>query len=93
MEQTKLMIQTELMVWTQTYGTDMDSWYRHGHIVQTWTHGIDMDSWYWQRLMICTKTYGVDNTDGIDLNSWYSIHTPESHTYERAKCCPYAGLF
>ena len=62
-------------------------------MVQTWTHVIDMDSWYWQRLMICTWTYGIDNTHGIVLNSWYSIRTSESHTYERAECCPYAGLF
>ena len=27
------------------------------------------------------------------MESWYSIGTPESHTYERAKCCPYAGFF
>ena len=43
--------------------------------------------------MICIRTYGIDNTHGIDLNWWYSIHTSESHTYKRAECCPYAGLF
>ena len=36
--------------------------------------------------------HGIDNTHGIDLNSWYSIDTPESHMYERAECCPYAGF-
>ena len=77
-----------LMVQTWTHGKDM------GHMGQTWTHCIDMDSWYWQRLMLCTQTYGIDNTHGIDLSSWYnSIGTPESHTYERAECCPSAGLF
>ena len=30
---------------------------------------------------------------GIDLDSWYSISTLESHTYKRAECCPYAGFF
>ena len=49
-----------------------------------------MDSWYWQRLMVWTWTYGIDNTHGIELNLWYSIDTPESHTY---KCCLYAGFF
>ena len=36
---------------------------------------------------------GIDNTHGIDLNSWYSIGTPESHMYERAECYPYAEFF
>ena len=35
----------------------------------------------------------MDNTHGINLNSWYSIDTPESHTYERAECYPYTGFF
>ena len=35
----------------------------------------------------------MDNTRGIDLGSWYRIGTPESHTYERAECYPYAGFF
>ena len=39
-----------------------------------------MDSWYWK-------------THGIDSDSWYIIGTPESHTYERAECYPYAGFF
>ena len=46
MVQTKLMVWTKPMVQTQTCGTDMDSWYRHGQMVQTWTHGIDLKSWY-----------------------------------------------
>ena len=87
------MVQTWTQVQNQTFGTDMDSWYRHGLMVQTWTHGIDMDSWYWKRLMVWTLTYGIDNTHGIDLKSWYSIGTPESHMYESAECCPYAGFF
>ena len=52
-----------------------------------------MGLWYWKRLMVWTYTYGIDNTHGIDLNSWYSIDTPELHTYERAECYPYAGFF
>ena len=32
-------------------------------------------------------------THGIDINSWYSIGTPESDLYERAECYPYAGFF
>ena len=32
-------------------------------------------------------------THCIDLDSWYRIGTPESHTYERAECYPYAGFF
>ena len=39
-------------------------------MVQKWTHAIGKDSWY-----------GNDNTHDIVLNSWYSIGTPESHTY------------
>ena len=85
------MVQTKLMVQNQTYGSDKDSWYRHGHMVQTWTHCIDMCSWYWERLMIRTQTYDTDKTPCIDLSSWYSISTPESH--KRAECCPYARLF
>ena len=81
------------MVKNQTYGTDMDPWHRHGLMVYTWTHGIDMDSWYWQRLMVWKKTNGIDNTHGVDVKSWHSISTPESHTNKRAKCCPYAGFF
>ena len=62
-------------------------------MVLTRTHGIDMDSWYWQGLMVYAWTHSMDNTHGIDLDSWYSIGAPESHTYERAMCCPYAGFF
>ena len=69
------------MVYNQTDGTDMDSWYRHRLMVLANTHGMDIDS------------YGIDNTHGIDLNSWYSIGTSESHSYERAECYPYAGFF
>ena len=29
----------------------------------------------------------------IDLNSWYIIGTPESHTHKVAECFPYAGFF
>ena len=29
----------------------------------------------------------------LTLDSWYRIGTPESHTYERSECCPYAGFF
>ena len=29
----------------------------------------------------------------MDLDSWYIIGTSESHAYERAECCPYAGFF
>ena len=43
--------------------------------------------------MVWTWTHGIDNTHGIDLDSWYRIGTPESHTYKRAECCPYAGFF
>ena len=43
--------------------------------------------------MVWTYTYGIDNTHGIDLNSWYSISTSESHTYKRAEFYPYVGLF
>ena len=43
--------------------------------------------------MVYTWTHGIDSTHGIDLDTWYSIGTPESHTYERAQCCPYAEFF
>ena len=36
--------------------------------------------------MVLTKNHGIDS----DL--WYSIGTPESHTYKRAECCPFAGF-
>ena len=39
--------------------------------------------------MVKTWNHGIDNTNGIDLDSWYGIGTPESHMYERAECCPY----
>ena len=81
-----------VIVKNQSYGIDMDSWYRHGLRVQTWTHGINMDSWYWQRLVVWKQTYGIDNTHDVDLSPWYSIGTPESHTYERDKCYPYEGF-
>ena len=42
--------------------------------------------------MVLTKTHGIDNTHGIDLDSWYRIGTPESHTYMRAECYPYVGF-
>ena len=77
----------------------MDSWYKHGFMVQTWTHGIDKNTWYSYRLkvlttpMVLTQTQGIDNTHGIDLDSWYKIGTPESNTYKRAKCYPYARFF
>ena len=35
-------------------------------------------------------TWTLDNTHGIDLDSWYRIGSPESPTYEKAECCPYA---
>ena len=60
-------------------------------MVCTWAHGIDTDSWNWQGLMVQTWTHGIENTHGIDLYSWYRIGTPESHTYKRNECCPYAG--
>ena len=41
------------MVYNQTDGTDMDSWgldmdswYRHGLMVLAKTHGMDIDLWY-----------------------------------------------
>ena len=71
----------------------MNSWHKHGLLVETWNRGIDMDSWYRHVIIVMTWTQGIVNTNGIDFNSWYRIGTPESHIYERAKCCPYAGLF
>ena len=71
----------------------MDSWYRHGLMVETWNHGRDMDSCCRHGLLVNTWTLGIDNTNGIDLDSWYRIGTPESHTYKRAECCRYAGSF
>ena len=47
-----------------------------------WTHGLHMESWYWQGCMVQLKTHGIDNAHGIDLDSFYRIATPESHTYE-----------
>ena len=38
-------------------------------------HGIDLE---------------LTTTHGKDLASLYSIGTLESHTYEKAECCPYA---
>ena len=42
--------------------------------------------------MVWTYTCGIGNNHGIDLNSWYNIGTPESHTYQRAECCLYVGF-
>ena len=47
-------------------------------------------SWYRHAIMVSKWTQGIDRTNGIDLNSWYRIGTPESHRYKRAECCPYA---
>ena len=51
----------------------MKSWYR---LVKTWNHGIDMDPCYRHELMVYTWTHGIDNTNGIDIDSWYRIGTP-----------------
>ena len=51
------------------HGKDIDSWYRHGLMVQTWTHGIDMDLWYRHGLLVRTWTHGIKNTHGIDSDS------------------------
>ena len=75
------------------YGIDMDSQYRHELMVQKWTHGRDIESWYRNELMVQIWTHGIDNTNGIELDSWYRIGTPESHMYERAKFCLYAVFF
>ena len=41
--------------------------------------------------MAYTLTHGIDkDTKGIDFDLWYRIGAPESHTYKRAECCPYA---
>ena len=40
-----------------------------------------------------TWTHAIDNTNGIDLDSWYRIVTPESHTYERADCSRIRDFF
>ena len=42
--------------------------------------------------MVWTWTHGIDYTHGIDLDLWYGIRTPESHTYKRAVYFPYAGF-
>ena len=44
----------------------------------TRTYGMDMKLWYGQGLMVKTKI--IDNNHGIDLESWYTIGTPESHS-------------
>ena len=85
------IIESDLWYGQRTHGINMDSWFRQGLMVQTWTHSIGKDSWYGHRLMVLT--HGTDNTLGIDLHSWYRISTPESHTYKRAKCCPYKDFF
>ena len=58
------------------------------------THGIDnMDSWYRHRLMVQTQTQGIENIHGIVSDSWYSIGTPESHTYKKGQVVPVCGIF
>ena len=52
-----------------------------------------MKSWYRHGPKICTWTDGIEYTHGIDSDSWYSIGTPESHTYKRAKGFPYTEFF
>ena len=51
-----------------------------------------MDSLYINGLMVYKWTHGTENTHGIVSDSWYSISTPESHTYEREEYGPYAKL-
>ena len=43
--------------------------------------------------MVQTWTHGIDNTNGINLDSFDSTGTPESHMYERVECYPYAVFF
>ena len=49
-----------------------------------------MDSWY---------RHGIDSDSWFRQQQWYwlrlfvSIGTPDSHTYKKAECCPYAGFF
>ena len=49
----------------RTFRRRLDSWYRHGLMVQTWTLGIDKDSWYRYGLIVLTMTHG------IEMDSWY----------------------
>ena len=62
-------------------------------MVEPLNYGTDMKSWYRHGLMVKIWTHGIDNTNGIDLDSWYNIGNPESHTYKRAECCPNADFF
>ena len=48
------------------HGSDMESWYRHGLMVQTWTHVIEKDSWY---------RHGIDKTSGIELDGRELVRT------------------
>ena len=32
---------------------------------------IGKDSWYRHGIFVWTWTQGIDNTNGIDINSWY----------------------
>ena len=59
----------------------MDSWHRQGLMVSTKTYGIDMDS------------HSIDNPHIIDLDAWYSIGAPESHTYKRTRCVASVRFF
>ena len=49
--------------------------------------------WHFTRAALGTLMTFSMSAQGIDLDSWYSIGNLESHTYERAECCPYAGFF
>ena len=52
-----------------------------------------MDPWYRHVTKVQTWTHGIDNSHGFKSDSWYIIGTPESDTYKRAECCPFAGFF
>ena len=45
----------------------MDSWYRHGLMIQTWIYGIDMDSWYRHGPMVLTTPMVLSHTHGTVL--------------------------
>ena len=61
------------MVYKRTSGTDIDSWYRHGLMVETLTHGMDIDSWYRNRLKVQTRTHGIDMDSHKILPSTHGI--------------------
>ena len=46
----------------------VQTWYRHGIMVETWIHVIETDSCYRHRVMVQTWTHGIYNSHGTQTH-------------------------